>query len=501
MYIIEDAKKKGIQFADLIHSNSVNKNETLIEIFHEHFLNSRLHLKSWNNNFVTSTLKRLKDLKSSPEQLKMIDDALSFEIVLKEHHYSKIQDIIINKKKSSNLFFNNTSFFSSYKFVLDYKNYFLTKHLYSIIKNVDLLVDNIEHDFNFINFFSTINSKSLTGIIFIPTDSNNFKFRIPMNISTNFMFWNKSKLIGIDTSISEKFDSEILLNHFTYLHILYKKTPKEIQENLKKVQNRTFKSILMKISNNKIIDHQVIKKLISPNVNFVFDIDFDYEYESFSYYKVLSSYLISISKNNIDEYEIPEQLNTIIFNEIISGLKLSDVITKQFREDLLVDILTSFKDYNSLVSNLNILPNNQNYIKNILINKSLKMKELLDTNNLNELKFKNYLFSLGINVKESRELIYNSFINKTILNYPEFKNIFGENKNNLSNCINHLNSDKIRSIINTSIKTSLKDNIIIKEVLKIDSTINQKNLQNKIDEIREKNEIQKMKKMNLNVKK
>lgn len=501
MTIVEIAKNKGQKFADLLSLNELKNSDELISIFHEHFLNSRIYLKTWNLNFTNCTIKRLKELKISDFDLKIVEDILSFELTLQPKHYIKIQDIIINEKVYNNLLFNNNNFFNSFKYMLDYKNYFMSKHLYSIFKNINLIIESPKDNFNFKDCFSLINSKSLTGVIFHSFDEQEFKFKIPLNVSTNFMFWNKGNLIGIDTSFNQEFDSEILLKHFITLHLLYKKTPKEIQENLKKIQNRNFKSILNKISSNKIVDYQFLKKVISPNIIYILDIDFNYEYDEFNYAEILSSYILNLDKEFVDGYHIPEQLNLIMFNEVISTIKTDYNIDKKFRENLLTKILSSTYDYNTMIYNFTLLPENNNFIKSFYLKKCNRIFNKLQSKDLNEIKFKNYLLSLGINDKENREKIYKSFINKSITNFKEFSNIFNKDKSIVFECINYLNSDKIKCIIIEQINSGIKDINIINSVLKIEPNMNTKLIQKKIDIVRENNEINKIKKMNLNVKK
>lgn len=499
--IVEMAKNKGQKFADLLYLNDPKNSDELIAIFHEHFLNSRVHLKSWNLYFINCSIKRLKELKVSPSDIKIVEDVLSLELTLQSKHYIKIQDIIINERNSNNLLFNNINFFNSFKYILDYKNYFMSKHLYSIFKNINLIIDSPKENFNFKDCFSCINSKSLTGVIFHSIDDKEFKFKIPFNVSTNFMFWNKGNLIGIDTSFNQQFDSDILLKHFVTLHLLYKSTPKEIQNNLKKIQNRNFKSILNKISSNKVVDYQFIKKIISPNITYILDIDFNYEYDGLSQPEILSSYILNLDKEFIEDYQIPEQLNLIIFNEVISTIKTDYNIDKKFREELITRLLSSTYDYNTMIYNFNLLPDNNNFIKSFYLKKCNRIFNKLKAKDLSEMKFKNYLLSLGINDKENREKIYRSFINKSITNFKEFSHIFNKDQSVVFECINYLNSDKIKCIIIEQINSGIKDINIINSVLKIEPNMNTKLIQKKIDIVRENNEINKIKKMNLNVKK
>lgn len=501
MEITEQASKKGIHFADLVYANNSSDIENIIDLFHEHFLNSKNYLKKWHNHFNHSAVNRLKELKVSNTYIRMVEEALSFEMVITKNNYSKIEDIILNNNKKNILIFNKDNFVNSYKLILDYNQYFLSKHLYSIFKNLDIILDSIPDNFNFSELFSLINSRSLNGSIFIPSDKSVFKFKIPLNICTNFMFWSKGNLVGIDTSICHKFDKSFLLNNFTILHLLYRKTPKEIQDNLKKVQLNNTRAIFNKISNDKVIDYQLIKNQINSNVIYILDLDINYEYESFSYFKIIASYLISLEVNKLYGLNVPPQLNNIIFNEVIESLRLSHVIDKKFREDLLVDIFSSFRDYNTFIFNLTILPKNSNFIKDIMVNNFDKFYEDIQDKNLNEYKVKNYLFSYGINNKDNRDAVYNYITNKSILNNKDFISIFSQEKNRISDVVNLLITTKINSTINSLISSNIKDQIIIDKVIAIDSNYNIKKLQKQIDSIREAKEMNRIKDLNLSVKK
>lgn len=501
MSIEVEAQKIGLEFSQLLLQNDQKHKTEIINIYHKHFLNSRIHLKDWYSVFNSVVLKNLSDNKVSPNSLKIIKDALTFEFKLQENHFFKIRDVIINKKNNISILFNDDYFLNSYKFIYDYKNYFMTKHLYAILKHHQKIMDIKVDNFNFKDFFLTINSKSLTGQLFAVTDETNIQFKIPLNISTTFMFWNKNKLIGIDTSINKNFDSESVLNHFINLHILYNKNPKEIQELLKKIQPKKNRSIINKISSEKIIDYNIIKSLINDKVEYILDLDLNKEYDALNYYELLTSYIILIEPENNNGNSVPDQLNKIIFYEIIAQLKYQEIIDKDFREKCLTRILSSFKDYNAMIYNLTILPEDSNFIKDILIKLFRRIESEISTKKNNENITKNILFSMGINSKETRENIFEIISNKSVIGMKEFFTIFKDDSKWISDIINILNSNHIDNIIMKSIVNELKDKNIIDCVVKFDSTVNTRNIQKKIDHFREQKELKKVLDMNLNVKK
>lgn len=501
MSIEVEAQKVGLEFSQLLLQNDQKHKAQIISIYHKHFLNSRIHLKDWYSVFNSAVLKNLADNKVSSNSLKIIKDALTFEFKLQENHFFKIRDVIINNKNNISILFNNDYFLNSYKFIYDYKNYFMTKHLYAILKHHQKIMDIKVDNFNFKDFFLTINSKSLTGQLFAITDESNIQFKIPLNISTVFMFWNKNKLVGIDTSVDKDFDSESVLNHFINLHILYNKNPKEIQELLKKIQPKKNRSIINKISSEKIIDYNIVKSLINDKVEYILDLDLNKEYDSLNYYELLTSYLILIEPESNNGNIVPDQLNKIIFYEIIAQLRYQEIIDKDFREKCLTRILSSFKDYNAMIYNLTILPEDNNFIKDILVKLFRRIESEISTKKNNENITKNILFSMGINSKETRENIFEIISNKSVIGMKEFFTIFKDDSKWISDIINILNSNHIDTIIMKSIVNELKDKNIIDSVVKFDSTVNTRNIQKKIDHFREQKELKKVLDMNLNVKK
>jgi len=497
-----EVQKSALEFSQLLLQNDSNDMPRLIMIYHHHFLNSRIHLKDWYIPFNSTVIKILTDNKVNSGLMKVVKEALNFEFKIQESNFFKIRDIIIKKRKNVSLSFNTDYFINSYKFLHDYKNYFMTKHLYSILNNFDKIVDINIDDFNFKDLFLNINSKSLTGQLFIMGENeSNIIFKIPFNISTNFMFWHKNKLIGIDTSISKDFDSEIVLNHFINLHILYNKNPKEIQELLKKIQPKKNKSIISKLSNEKVIDYNIVKSLINDRVEYIIDLDLNTEYESLNFYEILTAYLILIESDTNNGYQVPDQLNKIVFYEIINQLGYQDVINKDFRENCLVRILSSFKDYNAMIYNLTILPENRNFIKDILIKFYKKVELEISSKKNNEIVTKNILFSSGINSKENRDIIFENLSNKSIVNMKDFFFIFKSDSKWISDIISTLSSNHVDNLIVKSINHGLKDKSIIETIIKFDAKINLKILQRKIDNYREHREFKKVLDMNLNVKK
>lgn len=148
-----EVQKNALEFSQLLLQNDSNDMDKLINIYHQHFLNSRIHLKDWYAPFNSTVIKILTDNKVSPSLLKSVKDALSFEFRIQESNYFKIRDIIVNKRKMYHFLFNRDYFINSYKFLHDYKNYFMTKHLYSILNNYEKIIDINNDDFNFKEFF------------------------------------------------------------------------------------------------------------------------------------------------------------------------------------------------------------------------------------------------------------------------------------------------------------------------------------------------------------
>ena len=54
-----EAEKTGMYFAQLLLQNDVNDKRKIIELYHKHFLNSRIHIKHWYTVFNESALKTL----------------------------------------------------------------------------------------------------------------------------------------------------------------------------------------------------------------------------------------------------------------------------------------------------------------------------------------------------------------------------------------------------------------------------------------------------------
>lgn len=497
-----EAEKTGMYFAQLLLQNDVNDKSKIIELYHKHFLNSRVHIKHWYTAFNESALKTLEENKVTSNLLKIVKEALTFEIKIQEHHFFKIRDVIVNKRNNKEVFFANDYFINSYKFLHDYKNFFMTKHLYSILNNCSKIMDINVDNFNFKDFFLRINSKSLTGQLFVVGDSDiNISFKIPLNISTCFMFWNNNKLIGIDTSIDVNFDKEFLLNHFINLHILYKKNPKEIQEVLKQLQPKKNKSIIGKLSTDKAIDYSIIKTVMNDNVEYILDMNIYTEYDRLNNYELITSHLLMIESESNNGFDVPDQLNKIIFYDIVNQLGYDDIIDKEFREKCLFRILSSFKDHQTMLYNLTILPENRNFLKDIVVKFFTKIKEDISSKTNNENIVKNHLFSYGINSKENRDIVFEIISNKNIINIKDFFTIFKDDAKWISDIIILLNSNHVDNIIKGSIMKGIKDKNIIELLLKYDFKNDVKKSTRRIEHYREQKELKKVLDMNLNVKK
>lgn len=497
-----EAQKLALTFSQLLLQNNKNDINELTSIYHEHFLNSRIHLSDWYSVFNTTVMKNLTDNKVNVNLINVVKDVLTFELNLQENHLFKIRDVLANNNTVCDLKFSTDYFINSYKFMYDYKNYFLTKHLYSVLNNCKKIIDVPSNDFSFQEFFKSINSKSLTGTLFTTGKKDGqHVFKIPLNLSTPFMFWNKGKLIGIMTSIDKKFDKQCLLNNFINLHILYDKNPKDIQENLRRVQSKKNKSIISKLSSDKIINQELIKSFVSKNIEFVFDLNILEEYDGFNKYETIATYLMLIESDINNNYEVPEQVNHLVFYEIVNQLGFNDIIDKNFREKTLIKILSTFKDYNSMIFNLSLLPERNNYLKDFIVLFYSKIRDNIQAKRNNETFVKNYIFSKGINSKDIRDKIFEILSNKNIINMKEFFSFFKDDSKWISDLILLLHSNHVDSIIMKSINGGLNDKQIVNSVLDFDKTIDNKKIANKIYFFREQKTLKDVLDMNLVAKK
>lgn len=497
-----EAQKLALTFSQLLLQNNKNDITELTSIYHEHFLNSRIHLSDWYSIFNNTVIKNLTDNKVNPNLLSVVKDVLTFELNLQENHLFKIRDVLSNKQISCDLKFSSDYFINSYKFMYDYKNYFLTKHLYSVLNNFKKIIDVPDKDFNFQDFFKNINSKSLTGPLFIAGKKDGqYIFKIPLNLSTPFMFWSKGKLIGIMTSIDKEFDRKSLLNNFINLHILYDKNPKDIQENLRRVQSKKNKSIISKLSSDKVINQELIKSFINKNIEFILDLNIFDEYEGLNKYEIITTYLMLIETDINNNYEVPEQVNQLVFYELINQLGFNDIIDKQFREKTLIKILSTFKDYNSMIFNLSILPESKNYLRDFIVLFYSKINDNIQAKRNNETLVKNYIFSKGINSKDLREKIFENLSNKNVINMKEFFSFFKDDSKWISDLILLLHSNHVDSIIMKSINGGLNDKQIVNLVLEFDKAIDNKKISNKIYFFREQKTLKDVLDMNLVAKK
>lgn len=493
-----EAEKLALTFSQLLLQNNKSNTNELISIYNEHFINSRIHLSDWYTVFNKTVIKNLTDNKVQSSFINVIKDVLKFELQLQENHLFKIRDVILNNNVNTELLFSNDYFINSYKFIYDYKNYFFTKHLYSVLKNISKIIDIKKDTFNFKDFFQNINSKSVTGSLFIIGEKEeNITFKIPLNIFTPFMFWSKGKLIGIMTSINKDFDKKVLLNHFINIHVIYNKNPKEIQNNVNKLQSKKNRSIISKISSDKIINQEIVKSLIQSNIEFIIDLTHNTEYENINKYELLSTYLMLIETDINNGFEVPPQVNQIIFYEIINQMGFKDIIDSDFREKNLFKILSTFKDYNSMIINLSILPESNNYYRDYLVCFFSKIRENIQHKKNNESMVKNYIFSKGVNSKNFREIIYENISNKNVINMKEFFSFFKDESKWISDLILLLHSNHIDSIIMKSINGGLNDKQIRNLILDFDKHLDDKKITKKIDFFREQKELKKVLDMNI----
>ena len=240
---------------------------------------------------------------------------------------------------------------------------------------------------------------------------------------------------------------------------------------------------------------------MNDNVEYILDMNIYTEYDRLNNYELITSHLLMIESETNNGFEVPDQLNKIMFYDIVNQLGYSDIIDKEFREKCLFRILSSFKDHQTMLYNLTILPEDRNFLKDIIVKFFTKIKEDISSKNNNENVVKNHLFSYGINSKENRDIVFEFISNKNIINIKDFFTIFKDDAKWISEIIVLLNSNHVDNIIMRSITAGIKDKNIIELLLKYDTKNDVKKSTRRIEYYREQKELKKVLEMNLKVKK
>lgn len=323
MKLKELAFQQGIEFYKSIFIKEDKEN--CINLYNNYFYFSRHYNNEWDNNFKLGFFKNL-----DKNNLKNIDffynTFFNFSIKIENFHIENIEKII-NEKSIFSLGFIKNYQLNIIDFLLSYKSYIFSKHLYILIFYFNTI--NTQNHKNIYDFLKNIDRLSLTQKIF-NFKNNSAYFIISKNKGPCFLIWNQKSIYAIDVSISNTYNKKIYNIHNLITQNIVDEIPKNIQKKLIEIHKNedTF------LKNNNQNNNQNIKY----NYVLSFDMDIIPNNISIKNFKIIK---LLFSENNFigDVYIFQNTLNyflknNLLFNDFLNSFKLKNHYQKIFFESL-----------------------------------------------------------------------------------------------------------------------------------------------------------------------
>lgn len=477
MEISTKAKNKASELISVLFDDVKNKNKKYFSDFlDEHFHYSRYYGSIWKSAFNKQIIKEFDELTFKNEQMK--SDLLSvfnYQTKLNDIHIKRISEII-QLRKVSPTFFNSESDLNPVHFLIDYKSYIMSKHIYSCIFHF-LRFKNFSKQKN---IFNSINSHSLTGNVF-HFENEDIYFSIPINKAPCFVFYHDKKILGIDSNMSPNCNSLFLIPHFLFIHQSYDNDYKKLREKFKDIHQKKLPILFKEVSNDNILSDVDFKNMVNKNINYVLCYENETQYHNISLEDYITMNILAIEKPTLAGFEVPSNVYRIIYNHIINSASYFDLSLD--RRDFSISFIMSYLSSGNINNLKNKLSKKESgMINKIIINKlSMIIKDIdNDSYELNDFKkacLKNQILNNDIS-----EALYLFFIK-----HKSFYSFFKKNQDIGGDSIIKFRESICKKYIeNLIIETTNNDSNIdmaISNILAINPSANAKKIKNKLKKI------------------
>ncbi len=354
--------------------------------------------------------------------------------------------------------------------MINYKNYLMSKHLYSCVF----------HFLRFKNFsktdslFSRINNSSLTGNLFFEEKDKTY-FKIAINKAPVFLFYDTRKIVGVDVALSPRYNAANLIPHFILLHSSFDPEEKMFREKFKENHKKNIDEILGNVSENETISSQTVKDLLNKNVHYIMCFDNDTQYCNLSNIDYLSIKMVAMEKEQSFGYTTGNQLHKIIFNHILSASGYENEIK---RDITITNMLLYLSTHKINDIKFQLTKKDDEIVDELLINKivSILSFSINEDNDFFQSFFKscyrNQLMNDNIIEKLYLFIIHHdSFFKYFDLDKPSHKEVIRKRKSLLEKHIEFLISE---------VKTLIDIDKVLSDILLINPSINVRKIKNKM---------------------
>lgn len=479
MEISLKAKNKAIELVDNIFNNSdKTPKKYYSDLLDEHFHYSRYYGKAWIESFSKQIEIEFNKLDFKNEKLK--EDLLSsfrFNMTLDDIHIKRISEIIKLKKITPTIF-NYDSNLNPVHFLLDYKNYLLSKHLYSCVFHFLRFKNFSEMK----NIFKIINAQSLTGQIFFEEGSD-IVFSITLNKAPCFVFYNNDVIMGVDSNISSKINSLFYIPHFLFLHNSYDTDYKKLRDKFKENHQKKLSTSLndFAIENTNNLDFSKFKNIVNSKINYILCFENETQYHNISSENYITMNLMSLEKNQMSGFNINSDIYRVIFDHIINAGSYFDLSLnkREFALSQILSYLSSgyINDFKNKFSNKESV-----IIDKIIINKLGSIIHSMDKDSYDIINFKKACRKNQILNDNIADNLYLFFIKHNSF-YGYFKKDRDSEINYVINFREELCKSYIEELISDSEKENIKSDLIVSNILAINPSLSERKIRNKIKKI------------------
>lgn len=479
MEISNKAKQKAIELISVLFDSSLNKNKKYFsDCIEEHFHYSRYYGNPWIESFNKEIIKSFDSLEFKNEKMKKdLLSAFNYQIKLTDVHIKRISEII-QMNKMTPTFFNMESNLSPVHFLIDYKNYLMSKHIYSCVFHFLRFKDFSKQK----NIFDSINSHSLTGKIFSFSDEGDIYFSVPLNKAPCFVFYNNGKIIGIDSNISPSCNSLSIIPHFLFLHKSYNRDYQKLREQFKEVHQKKLPDLLKDVSDeNFILKESVFKDMVCANVNYVMCFENETQYHNISLEDYITMNILALEKPSLIGFKIPSNVYRIIFNHIISSASYFDLSLD--KRDFSISLILSYLSSGNIWDLTNRLSTRESGIINrIIINKLSMIISDIEDNKFTLNDFKKACLKNQILNESISEALYLFFVKHKSF-YSYFKLNSDKSNDSIIFFRELLCKHYIEDLIDDASHEDISIDLITSNILAINPNINIKKIKSKIKKI------------------
>ncbi len=472
----------SIEFFKAFNSKDIEQFKELNYLYNIHYINTKKYGEDWILSFEKNIRKIFSSKNFNTNFISIICNSLNFKLFLNEPILLIIKDVILNNYffiESNNISLSNFNDNTKIDYYIDFTNNFILKKLILILKIYKENLITEDFIFNFENIFDNINNNSISGKLFLKFEDD-FIFKIPSNKYFDFIFFKNNKLFTVYDSINIENDVNNLLFYFSISNLIYSNDLNEINSNFSKILKLDKNKIISDFYSNDNFENLITSSEIK-NIKFIFNFKNNILNSRYSKNQIFILYLIYIITSDVKylNFKFIYNITSIIFKSTLN-IKLDKLEV----ENLLIKILSTTEDYNTLIFNSNF------ELKSIKINldifQNILRKIYIDynTKNVNEIFIKNYIHSLGIFDLKLVEKIYNNLSNISLIKNKNFRTIFKNNNKWISDTITFIFFENIKNKINKQIQNKIPENIIIDNLIKDHEFLEKKDILNIIKRLK-----------------